>query len=283
MILANGSTLILDDGKPVKGLFDRTLENLAIHVGTMSFNVPIAYTMLVDAFRGDWQLKNRFFTDLDLIFYAGASLPTNLWKALEDMAREVTGQVPMMTSSWGLTETAPARLIHHQGGAETCMIGIPMLDIDVKLIHYQDNSYKICVKGPNIITSYFDEPEKDKEAFDGEGYFITNDAIRFVDPQGIPQGVRFDGRITEDFKLLTGTWVQAAKIRLQVLATLEGLVQDVVVTGADRREIGLLIFHSAPNAKLGAPDGILNDPDYGDRIRQALAPLAAAQPGPPIA
>ncbi|MEP0940876.1 MAG: feruloyl-CoA synthase [Rhizobiaceae bacterium] len=279
LILSNGGTLILDDGKPVKGLFDRSLENLAMHVGTLSFNVPIAYAMLVDAFRKDKQLRHRFFADLDLIFYAGASLPTDLWKALEDMAREVTGKVPMMTSSWGLTETAPACLIHHQGGAETGMIGVAMPDIDVKLIPYQDNRYEIRVRGPNIITAYFDEPEKDKEAFDDEGYFITNDAIRFVDPQDMNHGVRFDGRITEDFKLLTGTWVQAAKIRLQALAALEGLVQDVVVTGADRSEIGLLIFPSPQKADPAAESGILMDAVYTEAIRKALAPMVEAATG----
>jgi feruloyl-CoA synthase len=185
----------------------------------------------------------------------------------------------MMTSSWGLTETAPACLIHHQGGAETGMIGVPMPELDVKLIPYQDNRYEIRVRGPNVITAYFDEPEKDKEAFDEEGYFITNDAIRFVDSDDMNQGVRFDGRITEDFKLLTGTWVQAAKIRLQVLAALEGQVQDVVVTGADRIEIGLLIFPSAQRAEPGAEQGVLMDSPYTTMIKDALAPLTAASTG----
>ncbi|MGB7184482.1 MAG: AMP-binding protein [Burkholderiaceae bacterium] len=279
LILSNGGTLILDDGKPVKGLFDRTLENLSMHVGTMSFNVPIAYSMLVDAFRKDNRLKQRFFADLDLIFYAGASLPADLWSALEDMSREVTGKVPMMTSSWGLTETAPSCLIHHQGGAESGMIGVPVPELDVKLIPYQDNRYEIRVRGPNVITSYFDEPDKDAEAFDEEGYFITNDAVRFVDPDDMAAGVRFDGRITEDFKLMTGTWVQAARIRLQVLATLEGLVQDVVVTGADREQIGLLIFASPQHIHADSSDSVITDSAYCEQIKQALQPMTNAATG----
>ncbi|MGB7297771.1 MAG: AMP-binding protein, partial [Burkholderiaceae bacterium] len=279
LILSNGGTLILDDGKPVKGLFDRTLENLSMHVGTMSFNVPIAYSMLVDAFRKDNRLKQRFFADLDLIFYAGASLPADLWSALEDMSREVTGKVPMMTSSWGLTETAPSCLIHHQGGAESGMIGVPVPELDVKLIPYQDNRYEIRVRGPNVITSYFDEPDKDAEAFDEEGYFITNDAVRFVDQDDMAAGVRFDGRITEDFKLMTGTWVQAARIRLQVLATLEGLVQDVVVTGADREQIGLLIFASPQHIHADSSDSVITDSAYCEQIKQALQPMTNAATG----
>lgn len=278
-ILCNGGTLILDDGKPVKGLFDRTLENLAMHVGTMSFNVPIAYAMLVDAFRKDRKLRYRFFADLDLIFYAGASLPTEIWQALEDMAREVNGTVPMMTSSWGLTETAPACLIHHQGGAETGMIGVPVPQLDVKLLPYQDHRYEIRVRGPNVITAYFDEPEKTSEAMDEEGYFITGDAVRFVDVDDMSKGVRFDGRITEDFKLLSGTWVQAAKIRLDALTALEGLVQDVVVTGADRAEIGLLIFPSPANGRLEAHAEIVVDRPYCEQVRTALLSLHDAATG----
>ena len=279
MILSNGGTLILDDGKPVKGLFDRTLENLSMHVGTLSFNVPIAYTMLVEAFRKDRKLRHRFFADLDMIFYAGASLPADLWMALEDMSREVTGKVPMMTSSWGLTETAPACLIHHQGGAESGMIGVPVPELDVKLIAYQENRYEIRVRGPNVITTYFDEPEKDAESFDDEGYFITKDAVRFVDPNDTNQGVRFDGRISEDFKLLTGTWVQAAKIRLDVLAALEGIVQEVVVTGADRSEIGLLIFPSAQGVGVPEDTDVVTDQFYVSQIQDGLTPLIEAATG----
>ncbi|MGI9366115.1 MAG: AMP-binding protein [Rhizobiaceae bacterium] len=279
MMLSNGGTLILDDGKPVKGMFDRTLENLAMHVGTLSFNVPIAYSMLVEAFRKDKKLRHRFFSDLDMIFYAGASLPADLWSALEDMSREATGSVPMMTSSWGLTETAPACLIHHQGGAETGMIGIPVPELDVKLLPYQDNRYEIRVKGPNVITSYFDEPEKTAEAFDEEGFFITNDAVRFVDPDNIAEGIRFDGRITEDFKLLTGTWVQAAKIRLQALGALEGSVQDVVVTGADRKDIGLLVFPSRHDLRCDESGETIIDPTYCRSLRSALKPLVEAATG----
>ena len=278
MILSNGGTLILDDGKPVKGLFDRTLENLSMHVGTLSFNVPIAYTMLIDAFHKDKALRQRFFADLDMIFYAGASLPPDVWDGLEKISIDVTGDIPMMTSSWGLTETAPACLMHYQGGAESGMIGVPFPELDAKLIPYQGDRFEIRVKGPNVITSYFDEPDKDAVSFDDEGYFITNDAIRFVDPDDHSAGVRFAGRITEDFKLLSGTWVQAAELRLQVISQLEELVHDVVVTGADRLDVGLLIFPSPALAPSG--DGhIVTDPDYLAKVTEKLQHFASLSTG----
>ncbi len=269
LVLSNGGTLILDDGKPVKGLFERTLENLRMHVGTLSFNVPVAYSLLVDALGKDKNLKNRFFADLDLIFYAGASLPPEIWSALEKMATEVSGKIPMMTSSWGLTETAPACLIHYQGGATSGMIGVPAPALQTKLIPYSEDRFEIRVKGPNVITSYFDAPDVDAKSFDDEGYLITNDAVKFVDANDPAAGVRFDGRISEDFKLLTGTKVQAADIRLQALAALEELVQDVVVTGADRNDIGLLIFPSQAIAP--ANDGeVVTDIDYCDQVIDRL-------------
>ncbi len=139
----------------------------------------------------------------------------------------------------------------------------------IKLLPYQDERYEIRVKGPNVITAYFDEPEKDKNSFDEDGFFITNDAIKFVDPKNHAAGVRFDGRISEDFKLLTGIWVQAAALRLQVLAMLEELVQDVVVTGADKHDIGLLVFPSAAIAPVNDGD-VVTDAGYRKRLLDRL-------------
>ncbi len=278
MMLSNGGTLVLDDGKPVKGLFDRTLENLSMHTGTLSFNVPIAYSLLVEAFRQDKSLKQRFFGDLDLIFYAGATLPSDVWDALKAMSVEVTGTLPMMTSSWGLTETAPACLLHYQGGAESGMIGVPLPQLSARLIPYQGNRFEIRVKGPNVISAYFEAPEKNAESFDDEGYFITNDAVVFVDADDLSAGVRFDGRISEDFKLLSGTRVQAATLRLQVLKSLEGLVQDVVVTGADRKDVGLLIF---PSPAIGpASEGdVVTDAQYLADVSNRLRMLSKTATG----
>ena len=279
MILSNGGTLYLDDGKPVKGLFDRSLENLKMQVGTLSCNVPIAYAMLVEAMRGDADLRRRFFADLDMIFYAGASLPTDVWAALEDMAMAETGRIPMMTSSWGMTETAPAAILHYQGGAQTGMIGVPLPELEVKLVPEQGDRYELRVRGPNVMLGYFEAPEKTAEGFDNEGFMRTGDAVRFADPGDMQHGVRFDGRISEDFKLLTGTWVNASTLRLSALTALSGLVQDVVVTGADHADLGLLIFPDPSVAPAGDDNGLCTDAEYSAQIKQRLTGLASHATG----
>ena len=242
MMLAHGGSLYIDDGKPVKGLIDRTLENLSMMTGTLAFNVPVGFGFLIQAFRKDAGLKRRFFEDLDMIFYAGASLPQEMWRALEEMAMEIKGEVPLMTSSWGLTETAPAAMFQQEPTDSAGRIGVPMTGVELKLIPDEDMRCEVRVKGPNIMTGYFDNPAKTKEAFDEEGFFITGDAMRFVDPEDPNRGMKFDGRISEDFKLNTGTWVRAAQLRLDLLAILAPIAGDLVVTGADRHEIGVMIF-----------------------------------------
>ena len=141
--------------------------------------------MLVDALTQDTELQKAFFGDLDLIFYAGASLPRSVWEALESMAMAQTGRIPMMTSSWGMTETAPMAVIHHQGGARSGMIGVPAPELEAKLIPVEDNRYELRVRGPNIMSGYLDEPEKTAESFDRDGFMITHDAVRFADPYNL--------------------------------------------------------------------------------------------------
>ncbi len=277
-ILANGGSLYLDDGKPLRGRFERSLENLAMINTSMSLNVPIAYAMLVEAMRRDDALRKQFFDGLDMIFYAGASLPADVWAALEEMATQETGRIPMMTSSWGLTETAPMAVIHYQGGAETGHIGVPAPMLEAKLIPESPGRYEIRVRGPNVMAGYFNDPEKTAEAFDDEGFFLTNDAVRFVDENDRTKGVKFDGRISEDFKLQTGTWVQAGNLRLDAMATLSTLVLDVVITGADRQEVGVMIFPPAARGLTG-DDGTVCDESYNAEISERLTALSAKATG----
>lgn len=260
MMLANGGSLYIDDGKPVKGLVERSIENLSMIGGTAAFNVPVGFGMLVEAMRADEALRRKYFADLDLVVYAGASLPQDVWRGLEDMAREVRGTAPLITSSWGLTETAPACLVQHEPTTMSGIVGVPMTGVTVKLIPDEDMRCEVRVKGPNVFQGYFEAPEKTAEAFDDEGFFITGDAMTFVDPADPNKGMRFDGRISEDFKLLTGTWVRAAQLRLDMLGALSPLAADLVVTGADRADIGLLIF---PNADALARTGIAAEEDGG--------------------
>ena len=273
MVLANGGALYIDGGKPVPGLIDHTIENQRMIAGTIAFNVPVGFAMLRDAMKRDTQLRQRYFENLDMLFYAGASLPQDVWADLEDMAREVRGEVPLMTSSWGLTETAPACLIQHEPTTRSGIVGVPVAGVTVKLIPDEDMRCEVRVKGPTITPGYFEDPEKTAEAFDEEGYFRTGDAMTFVDPADINKGLRFDGRISEDFKLLSGTWVRAANLRLDLLSALAGLAQDVVLTGADRSEIGLMVI-PAPDVRARADvreaDGALISPSAAAEISERL-------------
>lgn len=277
LMLANGGSLYIDEGKPAKGLVEKTIENNALMSGTMSFNVPVGFAMLRDAMQQDKALRDAYFADLDMLFYAGASLPQDVWQDLADMAAEVRGDVPLMTSSWGLTETAPACLIQHEPTDRSGIVGVPMTGVTVKLVPYEEGRYEVRVKGPNIMQGYFDDPEKTRAAFDDEGYFLSGDAMNFVDPDDMSMGLKFDGRISEDFKLLTGIWVRAAALRLDMLQLLAPLAADVVITGADRREVGLMIVPS-PDALAGADDKASVDgvwhsdslqADIADRLAEA--------------
>lgn len=273
MMLANGGALYIDNGKPTPALVGTTIENIGLIAGTLAFNVPVGFAMLRDALRADPKLRETYFREMDMLFYAGASLPQDVWTDLEDMAREVRGEVPMFTSSWGLTETAPACLIQHELTNRSGIVGVPLPGLSIKLIPDDDMRCEIRVKGPTIMPGYFQEPAKTAEAFDEEGYFITGDAMKFVDEADIQKGLKFDGRISEDFKLLTGTWVRAANLRLDLLKNLGPWAQDIVITGADRNQIGLMIF---PSDKLRASKGIeeqnglLVAPEAIEQIRACL-------------
>jgi feruloyl-CoA synthase len=267
MMLANGGTLYIDDGKPTPALIGRTVENYKLAPSTISFNVPVGFAGLVKAMQTDEEFKQKYFEDLDMIFYAGASLPQETWKGIEDAAHEVLGELPLMNSSWGLTETAPAALLQYEPTDRSGIVGVPLPGVEVKLIPDEDMRCEVRVKGPSIFDGYFDNPEKTAEAFDEEGFFLTGDAMKFVDPDNYDKGLKFDGRISEDFKLLTGTWVRAAQLRLDMLGCIGALAQDIVVTGADKNEIGIMIF---PNVAELEKEGYSMDSDGGALINASL-------------
>ena len=263
-ILANGGSFYIDEGKPTPALIGRTVENLKLQSGSLAFNVPVGFALLLKEFDRDPELAKSYFSDLDMMFYAGASLPQDVWEGFEKYALKYRGALPLMTSSWGLTETAPACLMQQEPIRKSGIVGVPLSGTTMKLIPNGDDRYEIRVKGPNIMTGYLNNPEKTAEAFDEDGYFITGDAMAFVDPQDPNKGLRFDGRISEEFKLLTGTWVRAGALRMDVLAGLAPLATDVVVTGADLSEIGAMIFPdpgqlSALGFNGESHDGIVTD------------------------
>lgn len=287
LVLANGGTLYIDGGRPVPGRFEQTLANLAEIAPTVFFNVPRAYELLVVALRRDATLRARFFSRLQLIFYAAASLPQHLWEALESLSLETLGRKLPMVSSWGLTETAPAVTSCPYPPDRSGVVGIPLPGCELKLVPDGDK-LEARVKGPNVTPGYWRRPDLAEAAFDEEGYFKTGDAMRFVDPSRPELGLCFDGRIGEDFKLTTGTWVNVGALRLAAVAALAPIAQDVVVTGHDRNEIGLLVFPDLAACRTlcqGGPPGelsasrLLQHDAIRSHVARGLAALAARSTG----
>lgn len=281
LILSHGGTLTIDTGKPTGRGFAITLKNLIDRPGTLSFNVPVGFDMLTKALADRPDERQKIFAALDLIFYAGASLPQDVWDALETYSMEAQGALPLMISSWGLTETAPACLIVHEPIGRSGVIGVPVPGLTVKLIPDDEMRCEIRVKGPNVMTGYYGDAAKTEAAFDEEGYFITGDAVRFVDPADPSQGLVFDGRVSEDFKLSTGTWVQAGGLRMAALKMLKGIAQDIVICGHDRGEIGLFIFPAsgAVAADADFSDEAVADPKLMARVEAALREMNAGVSG----
>ncbi|WP_425549850.1 feruloyl-CoA synthase [Celeribacter arenosi] len=280
MMLSTGGTLTIDAGKPTKALFGETVRTLIDRPGTLSFNVPVGFALLVQEMEENLALRQAYFEDLDMIFYAGASLPQPVWTRLEEMAMEVRGRLPLMIASWGMTETAPATIMLHEPIGRSGVVGVPLPGTEIKLMPDDEMRCELRVKGPNITPGYFGDPAKTAEAFDGDGFLITGDAVRFVNDDDPDRGLVFDGRVSEDFKLLTGTWVQAGRLRLDALEALRGLVQDIVICGHDRGEIGLLIFPKAGVVHdTNTSNGACVDEHLMADIHHVLTDLARAKTG----
>jgi feruloyl-CoA synthase len=241
IVLHHGGTLYIDAGRPMPGLFDHSIANLRDIAPTIYFNVPRGYDMLIAAMRSDTRLRENFFSRLQMIFYAAAALPQHLWEALESLALDTLGKKVPMVSSWGLTETAPAVTNCHFQAERSGVIGLPLPGCELKLIPNGDK-LEARVRGPNITPGYWKRPDLTAKSFDDEGYYLTGDAMRFVDAAHPEQGLLFDGRVVEDFKLSSGTWVDVGGLRTRAVAALAPVAQDLVVTGHDRDEIGFLIF-----------------------------------------
>ncbi len=240
LTLRNGGTLYIDRGRPLPDEFGITLANLREVAPTIAFNVPRAYDLLVGELQRDELLRRRFFSRLRLIFYAAAALPQPVWDALKALSMQELGHELPMVSSWGLTETAPAATSCHYRAERAGVVGLPLPGCEIKLVPTSDK-LEARVRGPNVTPGYWKRPDLTAACFDEEGFFRTGDAMRFVDPERPEGGLCFDGRLGEDFKLSTGTWVRVGTLRLAAIAALAPVAQDAVVAGHDRDEIALLV------------------------------------------
>ncbi|MCK1393446.1 feruloyl-CoA synthase [Bradyrhizobium sp. 1] len=255
LVLRNGGSLYIDGGKPAPGLFATSLANLKSVMPTVYFNVPRGFDMLIAALRGDEELRRRFFGEVKFAFYAGAALPQNLWDALEQLSVETVGRALPMVSAWGSTETSPLATDCHFLAERSGNIGVPIPGTELKLVSSGDK-LEVRVRGPNVTPGYWKAPELTKQAFDEEGFYLIGDAVKLADAERPERGLFFDGRVAEDFKLNSGTWVSVGTLRLAGIAALAPLAQDIVVTGHGGDEVRFLVFPNiaACRAHAGLPE-----------------------------
>ncbi len=267
LVLANGGTLYIDGGKPAPGLIETSVRNLKEIAPTMYFNVPRGFDLLMPYLESDEQLRRNLFSRCRFVFYAGAALPQNLYERFAKMARETSPEPVYVVSAWGSTETAPLATAVHFPVDKAGVIGLPVPGCELKLVP-SAGKLEVRLRGPNVTPGYFGRPDLSAQAFDDQGYYKIGDALKFVDLAYPEQGLAFDGRVAEDFKLVTGTWVHVGALRVKLIAACDPVVQDAVITGHDRDEIGALLFLNPAVASGMSPQQLR------DRLRDALALLA---------
>jgi feruloyl-CoA synthase len=253
MVLDNGGSFYIDEGKPLPGAIEATVRNLRDIGPTIHLNVPKGFEMLLPYLRADAALRRTFFSRLKVLFYAGALLAQHVRDELQELAIATTGERIIFLSSLGSTETAPAALACSWESERTGNIGLPLPGVELKLVP-RDGKFDARLKGPNITPGYWRSPELTAAAFDDEGFYMIGDALKFADPDDPAQGLLFDGRLAEDFKLATGTWVSVGPLRTAVIAHCAPLIRDVVLAGAERDEVTALVFPDLDACRALAPD-----------------------------
>jgi feruloyl-CoA synthase len=241
IILHNGGTLYVDPGKPTPALFGASLELLRRVSPTIYFNVPRGYELLIPHLEADRAFRDHFFRELKFLWYAAASMQPATWFDLERLAIEAVGHRILTVSGLGMTETAPIALFGNVNASGPGVVGVPVAGVELKLIPH-DDSFEVRYRGPNVTPGYWRDAKATEAAFDEEGFLRSGDLLSFMDPQRPTAGLRFDGRISEDFKLTSGTKVSAGKLRLDALDALRPLANEVVVAGADRKDVRILVF-----------------------------------------
>lgn len=285
LVLRNGGSLFIDEGRPLPGAIEQTLANIRSVQPTLHFNVPKGYEVMLPYLEADDDLARSFFERLDMVFYAGAALPASLWQRLKVVAARVTSRPLFFASEWGSTETSPVLTSVHYPIDVTGNIGLPVPGVEIKFVPSGDK-LEMRVRGDSVFTEYRNSPSLTAQAFDDEGYYCIGDAGVLVDPATPEKGILFDGRVTEDFKLSSGTWVSVGTLRLRVLNALSPYAQDCVITGHDRDTVGILLFPSPALCRLAGEKGPLLSADElaaTSQVRQAIlaamAHLARENPG----
>lgn len=241
LVLYNGGSLYIDDGLPTPQKIDATVRNLREIAPTIYFNVPKGYEELVPFLKEERELRERFFSRVQALFFAGAGLSPHVWSALDDLAVETIGaRIPILTGL-GATETAPFSLSCTPHTSASGRVGVPVPGNRLKLVPV-DGKLEARVKGPNVTPGYWREPDKTAASFDEEGYYCFGDAVKFVDEEHPQDGFVFDGRISEDFKLASGTWVSVGPLRARIIARCAPLIRDVVLAAVNRDYLTALVI-----------------------------------------
>ena len=286
LVIHHGGTLYIDDGRPVPGQFAASVKNLREIAPTVYLNVPRGYEELVKAMRTDEVLRHKFFSRMRVLFYAAAALAQHVKDELDDLAVQTCGERLILVTGLGATETAPMAICRTWDSNLSIAIGVPVPGVEAKLVPVGDK-IEVRVKGPNVTPGYWRQEALTRQAFDEEGFYSFGDAVRFIDPTDVNAGFAFDGRLAEDFKMSSGTWVNVGPLRARVIAHFAPLVRDAVITGHDRDEIGMLAVPDADACRALARNlppaatlqDVLNHPAVLGWMADRLASFAAGAGG----
>ena len=286
LTLYNGGTLYIDEGKPLPGLFEHSVRNLREIAPSVYFNVPRGFEELAGYLRREPALREKFFSRVGMLFYAGAGLAQPVWDAFDELAVQTCGERILWVTGLGATETAPLATLANWEAGRAGLIGLPVPEQEMKLVPVGDK-LEARFRGPNVTPGYWRQPELTRAAFDDEGYYRIGDAVRFADTQHPERGLMFDGRLAEDFKLSSGTWASVGPLRAAFIALGAPLVQDVVVAGQDRDTIAVLVFPRLEDCRAlcadlpkGAPAGdVLAHQEVRRRFQVLLDRLASEATG----
>ncbi|MEN0108202.1 MAG: feruloyl-CoA synthase [Pseudomonas sp.] len=284
LVLRNGGSLYIDDGRPLPGLIERTVANLKEVRPTLFFNVPRGYDMLLPYLERDTELATALFGQLQMLFYAASALPQSSWERLKAAAAKVRSTPLFFASEWGCTESAPVLTSVHFAIDQPGNIGLPVPGVEIKFVPSADK-LEMRVRGDSLFTEYRHNPAQTAAAFDADGFYCIGDAGALIDPLRPEQGIRFDGRVTEDFKLSSGTWVSVGTLRTSALSALSPYVQDCVIAGHDQQQPTALVFPTTALRALAGTQGLELDadalachPKVRDVLLAGLAHLARHNP-----
>jgi feruloyl-CoA synthase len=272
LTLFNGGSLYIDEGNPTPHGIRTTVANLRERNPVVYFNVPKGFEELIPFLNADETLRKQFFSRLKMIFYAGAGMPQHVWDALEQLSVQTIGKKILIGTGLGCTEACPSALFASEPGGHAGLLGVPVPGLILKLVA-TNGKMEARYKGKNIFPGYWRQPELTAKVFDEEGFYCTGDALKFVDDRNVNKGMVFDGRIAEDFKLNTGTWVSVGVLRAKLIAAGNGLIQDVVITGHDKDYIGAIVFAELNYCKNNfaiEKNATLKDISNNHKILQAL-------------